>query len=175
MRMRWWHWGLVALGVLVLAFIAMYAIGAALPVAHTATVSAELDSPREEVWALLTDVEGYAGWRPDVAAVTRLDDQDGRPVWREEAEMGAMTFAIESWDPPRRLVTRIADEGLPFAGRWIYVLEPAGEATAVTITEEGEVYNPLFRFMSRFIFGHDSTMRAFLDAARAELVEDDGA
>lgn len=169
MGLRWWQWGLVALGFVFLAFIAMYAIGAMLPVAHAATVSAQLDAPPDEVWTLISDVDGYPGWRPDVDTVTRLDDRDGLPVWREEAEMGAMTFEVTAWDPPRRLVTRIADEDLPFAGSWTYVLEPSGDGTMLTITEDGEVYNPLFRFMSRFIFGHDSTMRTFLDAARTEL------
>lgn len=170
--MTWWKWGLAALGVVVLAFIAMYAIGATLPVAHIATVSAELDAAPDEVWALISDVERYPDWRPDVETVTRLDDLDGLPVWREEAQMGVMTFRVEARDPPRRLVTRIADEGLPFGGAWTYEVSPAGEGSRLTITEDGEVYNPLFRFMSRFVFGHESTMRAFLEAARTELGAD---
>jgi uncharacterized protein YndB with AHSA1/START domain len=170
--MTWWKWGLAALGVVVLAFLAMYAIGATLPVAHTATVSAELDAAPEEVWALISDVDRFPDWRPDVETVTRLDDRDGLPVWREEAEVGVMTFQVEAMDPPHRLVTRIADEGLPFGGTWTYEISPAGEGSRLTITEDGEVYNPLFRFVSRFIFGHESTVRAFLEAARAELAGD---
>ncbi len=34
--------------------------------------------------------------------------------------------------------------------------------TRLTITENGEVYNPIFRFMSRFVFGHTATMDQFL-------------
>jgi hypothetical protein len=34
----------------------------------------------------------------------------------------------------------------------------------VRITEDGEVYNPIFRFMSRFVFGHTHTMDAYLRA-----------
>ncbi len=36
--------------------------------------------------------------------------------------------------------------------------------SSVTITERGSVYNPIFRFMSRFIFGHTATVEAYLDA-----------
>jgi hypothetical protein len=36
--------------------------------------------------------------------------------------------------------------------------------TLVTITERGEVYDPLFRFMSKFVFGHTSTMDSCLAA-----------
>jgi hypothetical protein len=39
---------------------------------------------------------------------------------------------------------------------------PSGSGTLVRITEHGEVYNPLFRVLSRFVFGHTSTMEQFL-------------
>jgi len=32
----------------------------------------------------------------------------------------------------------------------------------VAITEDGEVYNPFFRFMSRFVFGHAATLDEFV-------------
>jgi hypothetical protein len=30
------------------------------------------------------------------------------------------------------------------------------------ITEDGEVYNPVFRFVSRFVMGHTATMDKYL-------------
>ena len=30
------------------------------------------------------------------------------------------------------------------------------------ITEDGEVYHPLYRFMSRFVFGHTTTIDRYL-------------
>ena len=36
------------------------------------------------------------------------------------------------------------------------------EGCAVTITESCEVYNPIFRFMSRFVFGHSATIKRYL-------------
>jgi hypothetical protein len=38
---------------------------------------------------------------------------------------------------------------------------PRGERTLLRITEEGEVYNPLFRFMSRYVFGHYRTLEQY--------------
>ena len=32
----------------------------------------------------------------------------------------------------------------------------------VTITEHGQVFNPVFRVMSRFVFGHTATIEAYL-------------
>jgi hypothetical protein len=68
----------------------------------------------------------------------------------------------------RRHVDRIADPSLPFGGRWIYDLASDGSGTALTITEEGEVYNPVFRFVSRFIMGHTRTIDRYIaDLQRA--------
>jgi hypothetical protein len=64
--------------------------------------------------------------------------------------------------PPARLVTRIADKSLPFGGVWIFQVVPTAEGSRLNITENGEVYNPVFRFVSRFIFGYDRTLDAYL-------------
>ena len=40
----------------------------------------------------------------------------------------------------------------------MFRLMSASAYTVVRITEDGEVYNPIFRFMSRFAFGQTSTM-----------------
>jgi hypothetical protein len=42
------------------------------------------------------------------------------------------------------------------------VVTPEGAGSRVRITERGEVYNPVFRFMSRFVMGHSATARAYL-------------
>jgi hypothetical protein len=59
-------------------------------------------------------------------------------------------------------VTRIADPDQPFGGTWTFELTRAGAGTRVTITERGEVYNPIFRFLSRFVFGHTATLESCL-------------
>jgi hypothetical protein len=49
-------------------------------------------------------------------------------------------------------------------GTWTFEFVPDGGGTRLTITERGEVYNPNFRFMSRFVFGHTATMDAFFES-----------
>jgi len=44
-----------------------------------------------------------------------------------------------------------------------------GAGSRVRITEHGEVYNPVFRFVSRFIMGHSSTASAYLKALGARF------
>jgi len=40
---------------------------------------------------------------------------------------------------------------------------------ALTITENGEVYNPLFRFMARYIFGYEGTIENHMAALKKHL------
>jgi hypothetical protein len=105
-----------------------------------------------------------------VKSVTRLPDREGRLVWIEEGSSGRITLAVQRADPPRVLVVRIADRDLPFGGTWTYEIaaDPAG-GSVLTITEDGEIYNPLFRFMARFVFGYDSTLASYLESLGGRL------
>lgn len=42
-------------------------------------------------------------------------------------------------------------------------------ATELTVIEDGEVYNPLFRFVSRLIIGHTATIDVYLAALHKRL------
>jgi hypothetical protein len=64
----------------------------------------------------------------------------------------------------RRFRTRIADKNLPFGGTWTIDVAPQASGSSVTITEQGEVYNPVFRFVSRFVMGQSATVDAYLKA-----------
>ena len=80
---------------------------------------------------------------------------------------GAIAYVVDESSPPHdgrpgRLVTRIADDDLPFGGRWIHQVVRVGSGTRVTITEDGLVKSVLFRFASRYVFGHTRTLDDFL-------------
>ena len=64
--------------------------------------------------------------------------------------------------PPSRLVTRIADEELPFGGSWTFELRPDGAGTLLTITERGFVKNVIFRALARYVFTHHRTLEQYL-------------
>jgi uncharacterized protein YndB with AHSA1/START domain len=155
---------LLAAAVLVLIAVVIAAIGAMLPVQHVASRSAALAASPETVWRLITDVDGFPKWRPEVKSVERLPDRDGRAVWVEDTSSGRITLAVDRAEPPGLLVLRIADPDLPFGGTWTYELSPDGSGTVLRITENGEVYNPVFRFVSRFVFGHEGTIAGYLAA-----------
>jgi len=151
-------------GGLAAAVLLVVLIGVFLPVRHTVTVERELTASPDEVWAAINGVEQFPDWRPGVDRAERLEPIAGWPAWREHGPDGTLTFAVAAIEPRRRLVTEIVDEGLPFGGRWTYVLDPVGAGTRLTITEDGFIYNPVYRFVSRFFMGYEGTAESYLDA-----------
>ena len=162
-----WVW--IAAGAIALLVVVVLVVGWLMPVKHRASRQAAFQASPEAVWELITKVEAFPSWRGDVKAVEHLPDRDGRTVWAEEGSNGRITFAVERAEPPRLLVTRIADRDLPFGGTWTYEIAPAATGSTLTITEDGEIYNPLFRVLSRFVFGYESTIAAYLAAADKRL------
>ena len=153
------------------AFVGGVAIvGMLLPSGHIASRSIVLPQPRDSVWAVVTDYASQPSWRKDVTRVERVIDGPGGEIWREDGADPLLLQTTESV-PPSRLVRTIADTTQPFGGRWIYEFEatPSG-GTRVTVTEEGEVYNPIFRVVSRFM-DPSATIREYLTNLAARFGE----
>ena len=165
-------WVAVAVGVVAATVAIVALVGSLLPRHHVAARSARFRHPLRAVWALLEDPLAAAAWRGDLRSVERLPDREGRLVWKETGTNGdTLTLEMVEDEPPRRRVVRIADPSLPFGGTWTYELSDEGDAVRVTITERGEVRNPVFRFLARFVFGHGETMETFLARLGARLGE----
>ncbi|HVL67453.1 MAG TPA: SRPBCC family protein [Vicinamibacterales bacterium] len=151
---------LYLLAALVATGIVVTAIGYVLPRDHVASTSAVIAAPPDAVFARISDPPGYPAWRREVDAVEVVSRDPLR--WVERAGGDALTYEVAESTPARRFVTRIADPDLPFGGTWTYDLAPEGDGTRVTITERGEVYNPVFRFMSRFVLSRTKSMEQVL-------------
>lgn len=152
-----------AVGVAVILVVVVTIVGYALPQGHRATRERVFAAPPDTLYALITRTADYPAWRSGVTRVEALPDVDGRPSFRETSGGDAITFVFDQLVPGQRVVSRIADASLPFGGRWIHEIEPVDAGARLRITEEGEVYNPIFRFVSRFIMGHTSSIDRFLD------------
>jgi uncharacterized protein YndB with AHSA1/START domain len=162
--MRWIVWIVAAIAVIAVVVVV---IGYSLPTAHTATRTLRLALPPEALYAVLSDVDRYPSWRPNVKSLVRAPDREGRPAWVEDTGGMKIPMYFERMDRPSLLVARIADPSLPFGGTWTYRITPAAGGSELTITEDGEVYNPIFRFMSRFVFGHHATLDEFIKHLQA--------
>lgn len=158
---------ILILGAIAGLILVVVVVGALLPAEHTASVTRQVAGTQEEVWAKLVNTEGQLAWRKDLKEIKMISEQPKK--WVEKMNMGDIPMVLEVADAPRRMVTKIDSESLPFGGRWTFQLEPDGNATIVKITEDGVVRNPVFKFMSKFIFGHEATMKTYLSNLEASL------
>ena len=156
-------WVLGALGGVVLL---VCLIGWMLPVSHVASASATLSRPPEAVYAMVSEVASYPRWWSEMSRVEMLPPVEGRQRFRQHMGSDAVVIEVLEAAAPSRFVTRIADPDQPFGGTWTLEIAPSGAGSTLRVTERGEVYNPLFRFVSRFVMGHTATIESFLQAAR---------
>ncbi len=143
MEILWVVAGIVLL--LVVAVVVMVAVGRSLPIAHVASRTATLGAPPGQVWAAIND-----------------------PQPMRSRGVGDVKFETVEPMAPRRLVRRVVGER-DFGGTWTCELEPASGGTRLVIIENGEIYNALFRFVSRYIIGHHRTIDSFVSALRRHL------
>jgi len=135
---------LYPLALLAAIVLGAFGFGSYLPVAHVASRSRKLPARPEIVWGLINDPVATKGWGGD-----------------------AKTEVVEQ-DAPRLLVSKIVGEKA-FGGTWTFEIAPEGhDASTLTITERGEVYNPLFRTVIR-VTGQTRTIDAYLAKLQAAL------
>jgi hypothetical protein len=138
------RWIAIITGGLVAMVAVIAAVGSILPRTHKASRTLRLGRPPDEVW-------------PEVIAATK---RSSTPV-----------DVLES-DPPRRLVTRVTKAERNFGGTWTVIVAPSAGGSTVTITEDGWVANPIFRFVSKLIIGHHATMDTLLKQVAQAMNEE---
>lgn len=192
--MRWILWSItlfmLLLGAVVIA-------GGLVAREHQIVRTVALAAPPAAVFATIADLEAMSAWRPEVARVERVPDApdgddafggddaskvddasdaddasgaDGLPAtYRELGVRGAVTWTVVEAHPPARLTLRIEGAGPGFEGTWVFDVASASAGTRLTITERGEIENPLFRFLSRFVVGYGNGLDAYVAALSRHL------
>jgi uncharacterized protein YndB with AHSA1/START domain len=147
------QWALVFLLVAALAIIGT---GFMLPSRFEVKRSATIGAPAARIYELLADPKQWAKWGPWAKRdpnlkVTHQGPESGvgaRFSWDSSVEgRGSMEFTRV--DPGRRIEYTLAfiDHGMDMKG--VLDLEPAGNATVVTWSNEGDVgANPLRRYLA---------------------------
>jgi hypothetical protein len=134
------RWILYVAAAIALLALTVAVVGAMLPRQHTASRSVRVALPPDALYRLLTEIK-----------------------------FGDVPVRFERQEPPSLLVSRIDGQDLPFGGTWTYRIAPAPGGSDLTITEDGEVYNVIFRFMSRFVFGHYATLDAYIENLQRQV------
>jgi uncharacterized membrane protein len=165
----------LALIIVVLAFAIVAVIlivGALLPRNHVVSRQVILHRSPDEIYQSLRDFAAAPSWRSDLERVEMIPAADNHVQFREHAKHGTVTYDLVEDQPGERMVTRIADLNLGYAGTWTYTFTKEAAGTRVQITEAGEVSNIFFRFMSRFVFGQSGTIEKYLIALGKKFGED---
>jgi hypothetical protein len=146
---------------LAILFLVIFATGMALPKSHTAMVRVRIRQPPQRVYDAIVDVANAKSWRSGLESV-QITSAQGAPLeWKETASYGTLSFAMDLANPPHRVATRITDTSQGFGGGWTYEIANDASGSVVTITENGEVNNPLFRFMSKYVFGQYKSLDTY--------------
>jgi Polyketide cyclase / dehydrase and lipid transport len=146
-------------------------VGSRLPIAHVASRSILLRQSPQNVYAVIRDFGSVPTWRSDVTRM-EVEEQGGRLYFREVGKHGTVNYELVEDRPAERMVTRIRDTDLGYSGQWTYMFAAENGGTRMTIREDGEVSNVLFRFMSRYIFGHTATIDSYLSSLAKRFGED---
>jgi Polyketide cyclase / dehydrase and lipid transport len=161
---------LIGLGLLAVFLGSVFIVGVILPRQHKASAVASYRASAEHLYSL---IDGSQEWRPDIKHSESFTDDSGRQLMRESSRDGStISYEVLERTSPTLLRRRIATEGLPFGGSWTYTLQPVGDHTDVKITEEGEIYNPVFRFVARFILGYNKSVDDYLKALGSATGQD---
>jgi len=137
-------WVLFIVGGLVLLVVIVAAIGATLPRTHTASRTLRVRRSPQEAWTAIAQAMNTSAVPVDI---------------------------VES-DPPRKLVSKVKETEKMFGGTWTVAVAPLENGSTVTITEDGSVANPIFRFVSRFVIGHHATMDGMLKSVAKNFGEE---
>ena len=159
----------VVVGLVALIAIAAV-VGMMLPKAHEAWKAQSYRAKPEQVFAVVSDFAKYPEWR---MGVTRVDVTGGgtSPVVTEHGSNGVIPYKIEVLQPPSKMVMRIADPDVSFGGTWTFEIKPEDSGSELLITENGEIYNPLFRVMSKLFFSPTATIETYLADLQKRLGE----
>lgn len=154
---------LIVIAALIGVVAVVVLIGSLLPSAHSVSASTELAAAPDTVWHTIVDYARFPEWRSGLRAVKPFPPAANKNGWIEIDKHGQeLPLEIVSATTNELLVLKIADPSLPFGGTWTYRLKSSGSATALEITEDGEVYNPIFRFISRVFMNQAETIETYL-------------
>lgn len=147
--------GLVSLLVIGCLVLPVVLVGLMLPQNHLAQTEFDLKASADQVYQVLTDIQGYPSWRPLVKKVEIRDPAN----WVEYTTDGeAVEYQLEIAVPREKWKTTIQTKDLGYGGYWSFMLAKNGTGSKLTIAEHGEIYNPVFRFIAHFFMGLDSSI-----------------
>jgi hypothetical protein len=96
----------------------------------------EIEARPEAVWDVLTDIEGWPTWNPEVKSASLRGSVTAGSTFRWKAGPGTIKSTIQHVEPPMQIAWTGTTFGIKAVH--VYVLEPRGAKTVVKTTESYE-------------------------------------
>lgn len=161
---------LLVLGAVSSAFIAILAGGLMLPRQQAVSRTITVRGTAESVWSRIAEPATYPAWRTHTSSVELLGTAPLR--WREFGGDGSFAFAVTDDTPRVRFVAVAVDEDVARRPEREFLLQPVTDGTAVTYTERCTLANPISRFVFRYLWTADDTVREMLADLRRAVEQD---
>ncbi|EQA63539.1 LIC10604 family protein [Leptospira alexanderi] len=156
-------------GFLILLILSIYGIGSALPIEHSASLEKVFSTSPQTIYSAIRDFKQYPSWRPNLKNIEEISSTS----WKEtDSYNEILTYSFVQDQKNEKIESKIMDEDKPFSGSWTFEIIPFYSGTKLKITENGKVYSPIFRFFSKFVFGHTTSIQEYLDFMDKKLKED---
>lgn len=163
------YWILFVMAAVVSIVIAVIVGGMVTPRRHTVARRIVVPVAPELVWTTIRDIAQYHEWRHELELAELVDPDQPQPRWRETRTNGSITFGIVEEHSPTRMVARMLDEDAAVRGEWRWDITTSEGHTALTITEDAEVANPLYRFFGTHISGYTAKIDGYLRHCATQL------
>lgn len=142
---------------LVLATILGYSIalgiGFVSPEDDTFNKSKSYHVSNEVLWNLITDIEKYPEWKPNVSSVDILGyNAEGKLYWRENLkDGGSQEFVIDYQVKPVSLQIKQVDKDQAITKTRLFEINTHNNSTILTVKDTLKIKKPFLRYRHRFV------------------------
>ncbi len=137
--------------------------GLFLPKSHKVTKTMFVKYDPENVYLFITNVKEYPKWLHRVKKVEIVStNPSGLTSWQEHYSYGKpMMYQIMEAAPYSDLTIKTANAEAYYVNTWKINIKEVENGTMLTITEDGDIYNPFFRTIAK-LRGTDYSLNEYM-------------
>lgn len=158
---------LLWIGITIFGLIALVMVGGMfLPDRYEAHVVVKVNKSPEAVWAAISDFEKYPLMGAMRKTTQRLPDENGLPVWIEDAGETRVRVQVVAATPPSHIKWVFGDQVVPMRASSETRIEPVDGGSLITTNSEttitsGTWHVPVFRVILWLTAAHEKGVRDY--------------